>query len=106
MEEFIKKLFDDNSTNFFDEMYVSSENDGRILTEAFKKKLGVANKNKELSRQKLEELQKTICNGNREMNDKLQLYLKDYIDNIEKENVLYITQYYRQRYERYYKTIY
>ena len=33
MEEFIKKLFDDNSTNFFDEMYVSSENDGRILTD-------------------------------------------------------------------------
>ena len=94
MDKLIKELYDENSTNFFDEMYISSENEGRILTEKFKKKLDVINKEKEYSKEKLNDKLKVASVDN-----------KDYTDNIEKENVLYIMQYYRQRNERYYKIV-
>ena len=103
MDYLLSKIYSENETDFFEDLYESSEDNGRIYTNNFKEKIKTFEDEKNISREKLNDIIEDICKDDTKNNDKIQESLKEYLENIEKENVQYIKQYYRQRNEGYNK---
>ena len=97
MEEILRKIYYEDSTDFFNSIYESSENNGRILTEEFKEKLRKFTKAKNESRKVLDAKIKYACNDNEKLHLELQKTLNKYVLALENENTFYIKRYYKQR---------
>ena len=100
MEEILKKIYYEDSADFFISIYESSESDGRILKEV-KKDTDPRNKLREDLNMKI----KFACKSDEILYAELQKCLDEYKQALEDENVFYTKRYYKQRNERCYKIV-
>lgn len=105
MEEILKKIYYEDSADFFISIYESSESDGRILTEEFKKELKKYTDPRNKLREDLNMKMKIACKSDEILYAELQKYLDEYKQALENENAFYTKRYYKQRNERCHKIV-
>lgn len=100
MEEKLKEIFLDNAENFLDTMYDDSQNNGKILSNQFKKEMKKYQKFRNMCEKELKKQIELACKENEAFSKKIEKSLEQYKESLDCENAFYIKEHHKQRNER------